>query len=49
MNCESKDFMLDYLVSLLDDAEDFSWEAAMQYFCVVWSQGRFQIILRLKK
>ena len=27
-NSDSKDFMLDYLVSLLDDAQDFSWEAA---------------------
>ena len=26
-NSDSKDFMLDYLVSLLDDAQDFSWEA----------------------
>ena len=25
---ESKDFMMDYLVSLLADAQDFSWEAA---------------------
>ena len=27
-NSESKEFMLDYLVSLLDDAQDFSWEVA---------------------
>ena len=27
-NTDSKEFMLDYLVSLLDDAQDFSWEAA---------------------
>ena len=27
-NSDSKDFMLDYLVSLLEDAQDFSWEAA---------------------
>ena len=27
-NSDSKDFMLDDLVSLLDDAPDFSWEAA---------------------
>ena len=25
---ESKEFMLDYLMSLLDDAQNFSWEAA---------------------
>ena len=27
-NSISNEFMLDYLVSLLDDARDFSWEAA---------------------
>ena len=27
-NSNTKDCMLDYLVSLLDDAQDFSWEAA---------------------
>ena len=27
-NVDSKEFMLDYLVLLLDDAKDFSWEAA---------------------
>ena len=26
--CESKDFMLDYLIALLDDANDFSWQSA---------------------
>ena len=27
-NSDSKEFMLDYLVLLLDDAQDFSWEVA---------------------
>ena len=27
-NTDSKEFMLDFLVSLLGDAQDFSWEAA---------------------
>ena len=37
-NSDSIEFMLDYLVSLLDDAQDFSWEV-----------GKLKIISKLKK
>ena len=32
-NLQSKEFMLDYLVALLDDAQDFSWEAEKNQPC----------------
>ena len=27
-NVENKEYMLDYLIQLLEDAKDFSWDAA---------------------
>ena len=42
---DSKDFMSDYLVSLLDDEQDFAWEAtkpAMQCSYVSWSRGEIE-------
>ena len=41
-NSDSKDFMLDYLMSLLDDVQDFCWEVAKASHacsCVGWSKG----------
>ena len=37
-NSEVKDCMLDYLVALLDDAQDFSWEAAKVSHAVLLCQ-----------
>ena len=44
-----REHMLDYMISLLDDAQDFSWQVAKPatpFFCVVWSRGRLQIGVR---
>ena len=44
--------MLDYLVYLMDDANDFSWELqkpVMWYFCAEWNKGKLRITVRLKK
>ena len=44
-NCHKvRDHMLDYLIALLDDSNDFSWQVAKAShavpFCAVWSKGR---------
>ena len=51
-NSESKDFMLDYLVSLSDDAQDFSWEAAKASHTVLlcrMEQGEVEIYSQIEK
>ena len=50
---ESKNCMLDYLIALLDDANDFSWQnqlrPAMPFCCVEWSRVRYPIGQKLTK
>ena len=43
-NSEMKEHVLDYVIALLEDANDFSWvpkRPAMQCYCVAWNKGRF--------
>ena len=51
-NVESKEFMLDYLVSLLDDAQDFSWEVAKASHAVLlcrMEQGEIENYSQIEK
>ena len=51
-NSEIKDSMLDYLVSLLDDANDFSWDAAKASHAVLlcrMEQGEIKDYTELHK
>ena len=45
---ELRRHMLDYLISIMDDANDFSWtsaKASHTVHCVVWSKGKLRAIL----
>ena len=51
-NVDSKEFMLDYLVSLLDDAQDFSWEVAKASHAVLlcrMEQGEIENYSQIEK
>ena len=41
---EVRQHMLDYMISLMDDASDFSWT---QCYCVVWNRERSDHMLIL--
>ena len=48
----SQNLMLDYLIALLDDSNNFSWasaKASQLCFSVAWSRDRLKISLRLIK
>ena len=52
VNQNSKEAVLDYLISLLDDSNDFSWSLqrpAMQYCFVVWSREPLTILPKLTR
>ena len=47
-----REYMLDYVIDLLDDATDFSWawqRPAMLSFCAGWNRGRLRAGQRQKK
>ena len=50
-NSDSKEFMSDYLDSLLDDAQDFSWEAAKASHAVLcrMEQGEIENYSQIEK
>ena len=51
-NVENKEYMLDYFIQLLEDANDFSWDAAKVSHAVLlcrMEQGDVKITCRLIK
>ena len=51
-NSKLREHMLDYMISLLEDAQDFSWEVAkaiLMFYYAEWNRGKFEISLNLTK
>ena len=46
---QNRDYMLDYLINLLEDATDFSWAWATRYYCVGWSRVKSNVGRKLKR
>ena len=47
---KNREFMLDYVINLLDDATDFSWASkrpAMRFFYVAWNRVKYRADLKL--
>ena len=49
-NPQVKEHMIDYLIALMEDAHDLSWDAARasQCFSAEWNRVRSKIILKQK-